>query len=157
MKTLRSYIAWLRVKVAVVAGRRRLGSLFVGLAVIGAFLAFYDAYDEVTENFSSCTVSSIISCATVFRSGYTSIFGVPFYALGLIWFPAMAAIGLILVWRGGSVGSPFMPPLLMVGNVFTVYLWYLEIFVIRAYCPVCISMYVVNYLMTALALKEVEQ
>ena len=139
------------------AGRQRLGSLFVGLAVIGTFLAFYHAYGEVTENFSGCTLSSSVSCGAVFESGYTSLFGVPFYVLGLIWFPAMAATGLILVRRGGGVGAPFMPLLLMVGNVFTVYLWYLEIFVIRAYCPVCISMYVVNYLMTAVAALDVSR
>ncbi len=46
-----------------------------------------------------------------------------------------------------------MVPLLMVGNLFTPHLWYLESAVIHAYCPVCISLYVLNYAMTALAAK----
>jgi uncharacterized membrane protein len=51
-----------------------------------------------------------------------------------------------------------MVPILMVGNVFTLYLWYLELGVIHALCPVCVSLYVLNYLMTAIcvaiALKQ---
>jgi uncharacterized membrane protein len=39
--------------------------------------------------------------------------------------------------------------LLMVGNIFTLYLWYLELVVIGALCPVCIGLYTLNYLMTA--------
>ena len=46
----------------------------------------------------------------------------------------------------------------MVGNIFTLYLWYLEIDKIHALCPVCISLYCLNYLMTAVcfaaALRE---
>lgn len=133
------------------ASRGRLWGLFLGLAALGTLLAVYHAYGEITENFSGCTLNSSVSCGAVFESGYTSVFGVPFYALGIVWFPAMAALGFVLVRRTGGVGAPFMPLLLMVGNVFTVYLWYLEIFVIRAYCPVCISMYLVNYAMTAAA------
>lgn len=43
----------------------------------------------------------------------------------------------------------------MIGNIFTIYLWYLELGVIGIICPVCVSMYVINYAMTALALRVV--
>jgi uncharacterized membrane protein len=39
---------------------------------------------------------------------------------------------------------------LMVGNIFTIYLWYLELAVIDAVCPVCLSLYIVNYALTGI-------
>lgn len=36
----------------------------------------------------------------------------------------------------------------MLGNVFTGYLWYLELAVIHIICPLCVSLYVVNYSLT---------
>jgi uncharacterized membrane protein len=41
---------------------------------------------------------------------------------------------------------------LMIGNLFTVYLWYLELGVIHLICPVCVSLYVVNYALTGVVL-----
>ena len=39
-------------------------------------------------------------------------------------------------------------PVLMIGNVFTIYLWYLELVRIGSICPVCVTMYIINYAMT---------
>ncbi|MHB1867533.1 MAG: hypothetical protein ACYCPP_01140, partial [Nitrososphaerales archaeon] len=43
-------------------------------------------------------------------------------------------------------------PILFIGNMFTIYLWYLDLAVIwpavHAICPVCVSLYIINYLMT---------
>jgi len=42
----------------------------------------------------------------------------------------------------------------MVGNVFTVYLWYLELAVIHIICPLCVSLYAVNYALTLIVLLQ---
>jgi uncharacterized membrane protein len=127
----------------------RLAKSCLGLAVLGIALAIYHAYDEVSENFSSCNINPNISCGNVFFSGHTTLFGVPFYILGLVWFPLLLVLGLWSVrTAAGSLRSEVFLPLLMVGNVFTLYLWYIELAVVGAICPVCVSLYVVNYLMT---------
>jgi len=64
----------------------------------------------------------------------------------------MLVLGYRFTRRGGSLRAEVMVPLLMVGNLFTIYLWYLELVKIHALCPVCISLYTLNYLMTAIAL-----
>jgi len=132
------------------------------LAAVGIVVAIYHGYDEVTAYSAPgtgvCNVNSVVSCLSVFQSGYTKFppgqYGVSMFVYGLIWFPLMLALGYWFGRRSGTLNSEVMVPVLMVGNLFTVYLWYLEISVIHAYCPVCISMYVLNYVMTVLAAKN---
>jgi uncharacterized membrane protein len=132
----------------------KLSKAFLALSAIGIVVAIYHGYDEVT-NYSApftgiCNLSSYISCVTVFNSGYTKFLGVSLYIYGLVWFPLMLALGLWFTRRAGRIRGEIMVPILMVGNIFTLYLWYLELAVIHALCPFCISLYCLNYLMTAI-------
>ena len=139
----------------------RLSRAFVVLAVVGIAVAIYHGYDEVTAYSAPgtgvCNISNVISCASVFNSGYTRFppgpYGVDMYVYGVVWFPLMTVLGVMFGRKGGTLNGEVLVPLLMVGNLFTLYLWYLEIGVIHAYCPVCISMNVLNYAMTCLAAK----
>jgi uncharacterized membrane protein len=130
--------------------------VYLIFAAIGIALAIYHAYDEITQNFDSCNISSTVSCGGVFESGITSIFGVPFYVLGLVWFPLALLLGFFAVKRVYTttrLNPMILLPFLMVGNLFTLYLWYLELGVIGIICPVCVSLYVINYALTVLAAK----
>jgi uncharacterized membrane protein len=137
----------------------KLSKSFVALASIGILVAIYHGYDEVT-NYSApgatiCNINSFFSCGSVFSSGYTTFpphGGLSLFVYGLIWFPLMLGLGLWFTGKRGGVNGVVMVPVLMVGNVFTIYLWYLELGVIHALCPVCVSLYVLNYLMTAVCL-----
>jgi len=140
----------------------RLSKAFVALAAIGIVVAVYHGYDEVTAYSAPgtgvCNVNSVVSCLSVFQSGYTKFppgpYGVSMFVYGLIWFPLMVVLGVWFGRRTGTLNGEILVPVLMVGNLFTIYLWYLEIAVIHAYCPVCISLYVLNYAMTGLAAKQ---
>jgi uncharacterized membrane protein len=137
----------------------KLGKSFVILAAIGIVVAVYHGYDEVT-NFSApgttvCNINNFWSCGNVFHSGYTTFpphGGLSLFVYGLVWFPLMLGLGLWYGKKKGGINGVVMVPILMVGNVFTLYLWYLELGVIHALCPVCISLYVLNYAMTAICL-----
>ncbi len=131
----------------------RLSAAYLTVAAAGIGLAIYTAYEYLTLNFNSCNINQYITCAGVYQSGYTSLFGIPFYVTGLVWFPAVFAIGLGTSKLGKrSVNSEILLPLLMIGNVFTIYLWYLELAVIHLICPLCVSLYLVNYALTAIAI-----
>ena len=140
----------------------RLSKAFIVLAAIGIVVAIYHGYDEVTAYSAPgtgvCNINSVFSCASVFNSGYTKFppgaYGVDLYVYGVVWFPLLLLLAFRLARKNGTIGGEVMVPVLMVGNLFTLYLWYLEISVIHAYCPVCISMYVLNYAMTGLAMKR---
>ena len=139
----------------------RLSKAFVVLAVAGLAVAVYHGYDEITTNSALgtgvCNINSVLSCVTVFNSGYTKFppgpYGVDLYVYGLVWFPLMVVLGYYTSRKSGAVNGEVLVPVLKVGNLITVYLRYLEIAVIHAYCPVCISMYLLNYAMTGLAVK----
>jgi uncharacterized membrane protein len=138
----------------------RLTKIFVILAASGIPDAFYHAYDEITSYSapgSSCNINVLVSCTRVFQSGHTKFLGVSLWVYGVAWFPLILAMGMWFGSRGGLNGT-YVLPTLMVGNLFTLYLWYLELDVIHAICPVCVSLYVLNYAMTvtafAIALRD---
>ncbi|MDG6996135.1 MAG: hypothetical protein JRN52_09430 [Nitrososphaerota archaeon] len=130
--------------------------LFILLSAIGVADAAYTAYEYATANFGSCTINSYLSCGIVAASGHTSMFGIPFYVLGLVWFPALLILGVIFSRAGRSpLNAVILLPFLMIGNIFTVYLWYLELGVIGAICPSCVSLYAINYALTAIVVAEI--
>jgi uncharacterized membrane protein len=138
------------------APKSKLSLVFLILSAAGIGDAIYTAYEYATHNFPGCSVlPQIFSCQTVSSSGHTSILGIPFYVLGLVWFPLLFVAGLAStnVSRTEIQAPEILLLILIVGDVFTVYLWYLEIFVIGAYCPFCISLYAINYVLTGIAAK----
>ncbi len=134
----------------------RLSKIFLILGTLGIADACYSAYENLTQSFSSCDVNSKISCGGVYASGHTSIFGIPFFVMGLVWFPLLVFLGLLATKSGKTALThiEILLPILMIGNLFTIFLWYLELFVIGIICPVCVSLYFINYAMTAVAIRS---
>ena len=84
------------------------------------------------------------------------MFGIPFYVLGLVWFPVVLVLGVVFGKAGRSpLNAVILLPFLMIGNIFTVYLWYLELGVIGAICPSCVSLYAINYALTAIVVAGI--
>ncbi len=132
----------------------KLSKVFLALSAIGIPVSIYHAYDEITNYSSglskSCNISNFISCTKVFDSGYTKFLGLSLWVYGIVWFPFILALGYWLA-KSGTINGLVMVPVLLVGDIFTIYLWYLELDKIHAICPVCVSLYVLNYVMTAVA------
>ncbi len=138
---------------------------------MGIAVAFYHAYGELTFTLNSCSLSAALNCQAVFASGYTtfppagSIPGVPgigFWVYGVVWFPLCVVVGLWAIRRHGTPSRSLLVPFLMIGNIFTLYPWDIEInFLGGVYCLVCVSMYFINYALTFIALasrpKETEE
>lgn len=134
----------------------KLSSAYLIFAGSGIGLAIFTAYEYVTEDFRTCSISQLFSCGGVAASGHTSLFGIPFYLTGLVWFPLVFVIGLLTSNLGKtSVDGEILLPILMVGNIFTGYLWYLELAVIHIICPLCVGLYGVNYVLTAIVLLPI--
>lgn len=134
----------------------RLAKAYYLTAALGVAIAIYVANDYLTATFQGCYINQQFSCEGVFQSGHTSVFGIPFYVTGLVWFPLLIVVGLLTTRLGReSLNGEILLPLLMVGNVFTTYLWYLELAVIGIICPLCVSLYIVNYALTVMVLRSV--
>jgi uncharacterized membrane protein len=132
--------------------------IVLGVIIVGLALAIYHSYDEIvsysTKASQACHINSLLSCSATFA--YSHPFGVPLYVFGLIWFPLLLII--TLIYRA-NLRADLMLLLLVVGDMFTIYLWYLEAILVypntHAVCPVCVSMYVINYILTALMVIEI--
>jgi len=128
---------------------------FIALSVMGIAVAVNHGYDELTYTFGSCFINPNISCGAVFASGYTTVFGIEFWVYGVVWFPLCLAVGLWTIRKYGSPIRSILVPFLMIGNIFTLYPWDIEIRILGGvYCPVCVSLYIVNYLLTFVALTS---
>jgi uncharacterized membrane protein len=117
------------------------GGLFVILCLIGLGVAGYLAYVETQMATAVC--GPIGDCNTVQSSSYARLFGVlPVGVLGV-----MGYLGLLAAWAGSRLGrgrrariaSLAVFGMAFLGALFSLYLTYLEPFVIRAVCMWCIS------------------
>jgi uncharacterized membrane protein len=122
------------------------------VGIIGAILT---AIEYTSNGPGNCTVNSYISCLPNKLSPYSKIDGIPLWVAGLIWFPLILLLALYLT-KGGtwSLRVDVFLPLLLVGDLFTVYLWYVELAITHAICPYCLSLYLVNYALTGLVIYD---
>jgi len=128
---------------------------FIALAVMGIAVSFYHAYGEITYSFNACNLNRFLSCGAVFGSGYTTVLGVDFWVYGVVWFPACVLVGLWAIRKYGTPLGSVVAPFLMIGNIFTIYPWYIEFKLLGGvFCPVCITLYTINYLLTFVSLAS---
>lgn len=111
------------------------------LFLIGLGIAGYMAYVETTLTEAIC--GPVGDCNTVQQSAYATLFGfLPVGVLGLLGYVAMAVAWAFALWGNGSLQQLAGKALLamsLFGVVFSIYLTFLEPFVIGATCLWCIS------------------
>lgn len=135
---------------------------FIALSVMGIAVAIYHGYGELTYSLRSCSINHTFSCQAVFASGYTTFppagsipglgKGIEFWVYGVVWFPLCLVVGLWAIRRYGGPKGSVLVPFLLIGDIFTLYPWDIEIRLLGGvYCLVCISLYCLNYILTFVA------
>ena len=119
-------------------GPRGLRAGLAVLAVAGALISAYLTWAHLSGAAPVC-VGGSGGCETVQTSRYSEIVGVPVAALGLFAYAAMLACAVVRDERAAILGV-FVA---LVGALFSAYLTYLELFVIRAICQWCVASAVV--------------
>ena len=122
-----------------------LAAVIPGLAAVGLLVAGYLAYVETQS--ASAVCGPVGDCNAVQSSPYASILGVPVGVLGIVGY-----VAILLVWAWGQWSGRGLPHFLLVlmtagGVIFSIYLTWLEIDVIRAVCMWCISSAVIMMLL----------
>ncbi len=113
----------------------------VALAIIGALIATYMTIYKWTDNNTMCLGSG--DCATVNESAYSEIFGIPVALVGVGGYVAILAV--LLLEKYGKNKFFKENSLLAVfglgvgGFGFTLYLVYVEAFILKAWCPFCVA------------------
>jgi uncharacterized membrane protein len=118
---------------------KRLRQITIALAVLGLLVAIYMTIYKITNNASMCIGSS--GCSEVNASRYSEINGIPVAVLGVLGYAAILAL-LFLEQRPGIFqqnGTMMFFGISLLGFLFTLYLIYVEVALIKAYCPFCLT------------------
>ena len=118
---------------------KRLRQITIALTIIGLLVSIYMTIYKFTNNESMCIGSS--GCSEVNASRYSEINGIPVALLGVVGYAAILAL-LFIEQRPGFIqenGSLLFFGISLIGFLFTLYLIYLEIALIKAYCPFCLA------------------
>ena len=125
------------------------------IAAIGLINALYLSWVKLTNNEAAC-LPGLGDCSTVNLSRYSEIYGVPVALLGA---GAFLVILIFLVLEYRPVFSPDLSLFIvfgisLVGTLYSAYLTYLEIAVIRAICPYCVISAIAMTLVLILTLPK---
>jgi uncharacterized membrane protein len=122
---------------------KRLSQLAIALTVIGLLVSVYMTIYKITSNDNMCIGSG--ACKTVNESRYSevNIAGqvVPVAVLGVVGYAVILGV-LLFEQRANFLqqnGSLVFFGLSLMGFLFTLYLVYVEIALIKAFCPFCVT------------------
>ena len=118
---------------------KRLSQLTFALVILGLLVSIYMTIFKITSNENMCVGSK--DCSIVNASRYSEINKIPVAVIGVGGYTALLAI-LLLERRPGFIkqnATMLFFALSLLGFFFTVYLIFVEIVLIKAYCPFCIT------------------
>jgi len=113
----------------------------VALTALGAAVSIYMTIYKLTDNNAMCLGSG--DCASVNASIYSEIYGIPVGLVGVGGYLSILAVLLLEQYsknkffkENGPMGTFFLT---VGGFGFTLYLVYIEAFVLKAWCPFCVT------------------
>jgi uncharacterized membrane protein len=131
---------------------RILNIVIIVLAVAGIAVAAYLTWSHYSHLYVLCQEGG--GCDRVRQSKYSEVAGIPISVFGV-----MGYLGILGVYILEKISSFFADngPILMfgltlIGFLYSAYLTYLELFVIHAICPYCVSSAVIMTLLFVVAI-----
>lgn len=118
---------------------KRLSQLAIALTIIGLLVSIYMTIYKITSNENMCIGSK--DCSVVNASRYSEVNGIPVAVIGMAGYAALLAVQWLERKPGffQQNGTMIFFGLSVTGFLFTVYLIFLEVALIKAYCPFCIT------------------
>ncbi len=117
-------------------GKLRRASIL--LAVLGLLDSIYLGWVKFTGAYALC--GPIGNCESVNSSQYSEIFGIPIALLGAGAYAIM--IVLLLLENRGQIWAEFSSMIVfgmsLIGVLYSIYLTYIEVAVLKAICPYCV-------------------
>lgn len=111
------------------------------LVVIGLFVAGYLSYLKIENEAAACVETGPFNCNVVLNSIYSELAGIPIAYLG---FAVYAAIGALLLLEPRSQalqqnGSLIIFGIGLFGWLFSMWLVYVQLILLQALCPWCLT------------------
>jgi len=130
---------------------RNLFRTSVVLSVLGMLVALYMTVFKLTDNQNMCLGNG--GCSVVNNSPYAQVYGIPVAVVGVLGYAAILAVLLISARLRVHTSNEVLVSfgLCLAGFLFTIYLVYVEIALIRALCPFCLASQLIMTLLFALS------
>jgi uncharacterized membrane protein len=135
---------------------RRIELTYLGLALVGLVVAGMLTSFHVSAGASQAFCTEAGGCGTVNESSYSQVLGVPISVFGMLSYGTIAILA-ALAMRGFSYRE--WVPLVVFGiaasgTLYSIYLTYLELFVIHAICPWCVASAIVMVALLVVSLAD---
>lgn len=93
---------------------------------------------------SFCNINAEFNCDAVNSSAWSTILGIPLAEIGIIFYTVLACLGLasFSAWRRSNMCVLFA--ISFFATIYSIFLFYIQKFEIKAFCIICIAMYIVN-------------
>ncbi|HIE24570.1 MAG TPA: vitamin K epoxide reductase family protein [Anaerolineales bacterium] len=127
-------------------------------AIIGLLDAVYLTWIKLSHNETLCA-PGLGDCFTVNTSRYSEIFGIPIAILGMATY--LAIIGILFFEKRVDFlkenGLLALFGISLVGVLYSIYLSYLEEFVLHAWCPYCILSAIVISIIFVISIVRIKK
>lgn len=129
----------------------------VALVIVGLAVSVYMTIYKYSGNDGMCLGSG--DCSTVNASRFSEVNGIPVAVIGIVGY---VAILIVLFYENRSDffrknGTLLVFGMSLTGFLFTLYLVYLEIWVIKAICPFCVTSQVAMTIIFIIAVMRLFQ
>ena len=130
---------------------RNIVRISIVLAVLGFLVSVYMTVYKLTDNQTMCMGNG--GCSVVNNSIYSEVYGIPVALVGVVGYTAiLAVLTLSTRWSLQRENTTLLFfGLCLAGFLFTAYLVYVEIALIRALCPFCLASQAIMTLLFAAA------
>jgi uncharacterized membrane protein len=111
------------------------------LVAFGLFVSGYLTYVKATNTQMACVAGGMFNCGIVQSSSYSMMFGVPIAYFGFAMYIVLGVI-LLFQYRVGifqTYGNLMIFGISTFGWLFSMYLVYIQFFVLKALCPWCLA------------------
>jgi vitamin-K-epoxide reductase (warfarin-sensitive) len=132
------------------SGARRIMLLIAVLATSGAIDSLISLERHYAASMSSyCDLGERLNCDLVNRSTYSRIFGIPVAALGVLGY--LVLLALTTFHREKAETPAMLAVASLTGLGFSVYLTYVEAFILATWCILCLSSLMLIFLIAVLS------
>ncbi len=118
---------------------KRMRSIIV-FAIFGAVISGYSLNHHYDTREGWCNLTAVLNCDIVNRGPYSEIAGIPVSLIGIIGYAGIALVALIALIKKDEQKElvVLLKIALVPALLFSLYLTYLEAFVLHVYCPLCL-------------------
>lgn len=124
-----------------------------GLSLAG----FLDAVYLTATHYSGSIKCTLSGCTDVLTSTYADLWGIPIALFGAIYYFIILITALLYIDRRAKIALPVITILPIFGFGFTLWLLYLQIFILRALCQYCLLSALISTILFILSLVIIKK